>query len=729
MKIMGTMPPSISLAKAHERISQHWQNPVGELNIGGKRYRIIDNQVLRLNPHSGFSLFREGVGKIFSGKMFNFSIARNLTETLHAAQKTTSQELRSDIPNVLSNLFGAKPQTELPLGWKGKPLSGAPDLEGMRVAETDKFAEGESHISIIETKDNQRLVAKIERSIAEGHLFAELEAYKHIYKTAGKHPNLANVHGMAVVPYGNRKEEALLMDEVDGWRCSDTLRSLADSWKQGKINSEAYWGTIKFIAHRLLDVTNHLAKAGIVHNDIKPGNVVFDRASGEPVVIDLGLHSRSGEQPKGFTESFKAPELGVGNLGASEKSDVFLVVSTLLHGIEGFEKDPEIKPNQGLRSITSEPAHVMDENGYPIHRPGIAGVETAYTRFITDILGVSADSRPDSNEARLHEFLSDGTIDEESAKQILKDTLTGEMSPLSTDVRRITPKKLRELSDLLRTHLSSAATKQLDMGVVLSDLDTMLVTLDKAEREGGVDKDQLKSFNSLILKTYSVIEDYVKGREGDTKSSSAEVSPYHRSNFMLSIVEPSLQRIQKHLDQTHSFSDIGSLVRAHKHLETLLEVLVTLSPQGQPVSSETYSFLNRLAEAKVTLSQQLDTLQQQQESAKAQLSILINRSGSWADVARQSLQRFDSTRPVVKFGTEQYTAIHRQMMAAHAAITLQEVSEFTDDMRNFTADSIPLLIRLGRSSLIDEHLVEQREKLRELTTIAERLNRLEREWM
>ncbi|CQI36957.1 targeted effector protein kinase [Yersinia enterocolitica] len=233
----------------------------------------------------------------------------------------------------------------------------------------------------------------------------------------------------------------------------------------------------------------------------------------------------------------------------------------------------------------------------------------------------------------------------------------------------------------------------------------------------------------MILKTYSVIEDYVKGREGDTKSSSAEVSPYHRSNFMLSIVEPSLQRIQKHLDQTHSFSDIGSLVRAHKHLETLLEVLVTLSPQGQPVSSETYSFLNRLAEAKVTLSQQLDTLQQQQESAKAQLSILINRSGSWADVARQSLQRFDSTRPVVKFGTEQYTAIHRQMMAAHAAITLQEVSEFTDDMRNFTADSIPLLIRLGRSSLIDEHLVEQREKLRELTTIAERLNRLEREWM
>ncbi len=62
---MGTMPPSISLAKAHERISQHWQNPVGELNIGGKRYRIIDNQVLRLNPTVVFLSFEKGLVRSF----------------------------------------------------------------------------------------------------------------------------------------------------------------------------------------------------------------------------------------------------------------------------------------------------------------------------------------------------------------------------------------------------------------------------------------------------------------------------------------------------------------------------------------------------------------------------------------------------------------------------------------------------------------------------------------
>lgn len=38
-------------------------------------------------------------------------------------------------------------------------------------------------------------------------------------------------------------------------------------------------------------------------------------------------------------------EFGVGNLGVLEKSDVFFVVLIFLYGIEGFEKDLEIKFN------------------------------------------------------------------------------------------------------------------------------------------------------------------------------------------------------------------------------------------------------------------------------------------------------------------------------------------------------------------------------------------------
>ncbi|MBZ6066980.1 type III secretion system effector protein kinase AopO [Aeromonas schubertii] len=727
MKIIGTATPSITLSQAHERVANHGQHPVGELNIEGKRYRIVDNQVLRLNPHGGIARFREGVGKLFSGQAPDTSYARALTETLHAARKAAPKSPGGEAPQGIGGLFGLKPQTRLPLGWKGVPLPGAPSLEGMRVAETDKFAEGESHISIVETRDKQRLVAKIERSVAEGHLQGELEAYQHIYQSAGKHPNLGNVHGMAVVPYGSRKEEALLMDEVDGWRGSDTMRTLTDNWKQGKVSSEEYWGTVKFIAHRLLDVTGHLAKAGIVHNDIKPGNVVFDKHSGEPVVIDLGLHSRPGEQPKGFTDSFKAPELAVGSPSASEKSDVFLVVSTLLHGIEGFERDLERKPNQGL-SLTRGAAHGLDERGNPVHRPGVAGVETAYTRFVDQIIGAQAELRPDSAEARLHEFLSDGAIDEGRARQILKETLSGELAASPADARRVTPRKIRELSDTLRLHLSSASTRQLNVGMALSDLAAMSAVLDKAERQEFADQGQLKSFNSLILKGYGVIARYVKGELGESKTPQGEPSPQLRGNIMKSVAEPTLKQIQGQLAQRHGLVDIATLERSHHHLETLLTVLVPSSPQ-EKVSPEAYDFLNRVAEVKGSLGARLDDLKGQQQRAHGELSTLMRAATAWAGDARQALQRFDSIRPVVKFGSDQDTAVHRSMIAAHAATTLQEVAGFAGEMRHFAAAATPLLTQLGRSTLADEGLTFQREQLRELATVAERLTRLSQEWI
>lgn len=725
MNIIGTSTPSINLSLAHERVANHQHHPVGELNIEGKRYRIINNSVVRMNSSGGLARFREGIGKLFSGHRPNTSYAKALTVTLLAAQVKRSTGPTPQAPSAPVGLFALKPQTELPLGWKGEPLPGAPSLDGMTVAETDKFAEGESHISIIETRDKQRLVAKIERSIAEGHLQGELEAYQHIYNTAGKHPNLGNVHGVAVVPYGSRKEEALLMDEVDGWRSSDTLRTLNQRWKQGEISSEAYWGTIKFIAHRLLDVTQHLAKAGIVHNDIKPGNVVFDKHSGEPVVIDLGLHSRAGKAPKGFTESFMAPELGAGSRQASEKSDVFLVVATLLHGIEGFEKELEKKPNQGLSYSTTGAAHGIDEQGNPVHKPGMAGAQTAYTRFIETIITAPAERRPDSVAAKLDTFLSDGVIDEETAKQVLKDTLAAELATSPADVQRITPKKIRELSDSVREHLSSASIKRLKVRAALADLAAMSAVLEKAEHQDFAEPAKLKSFNSLILKACGVIANYGKGDHD--KGPSGELSPQLRHDIMTSIAEPYMTKLQEHLSERADLSSLAARERAHRYMGTLLEVLIPAPTQGA-ISSEAYDFLNRVAEVKSTLALHIESLKQQHESAHAQITTLMKGASAWSDKAGKALQRFDSIRPVVKFGSDQDTAVHRRMIAAHAATSLQEVAEFVDEMRRFVAEATPLLARLGHRPLPDEGMTAQREELREWVTIAGRLTRLEQEW-
>ncbi len=168
MKIIGTTTPSITLSQAHERAANHGQHPVGELNIEGKRYRIVDNQVLRLNPHGGIARFREG-GQALLGAGTGHLLCTRPHRDAPCRLQGGAKEPGGGAPGDRRPVW---PQAadHVAARLEGEPLPGAPSLEGMRVAETDKFAEGESHISIVETHDKQRLVAKIERSVAEGHL-------------------------------------------------------------------------------------------------------------------------------------------------------------------------------------------------------------------------------------------------------------------------------------------------------------------------------------------------------------------------------------------------------------------------------------------------------------------------------------------------------------------------------------------------------------------------------
>ena len=158
-----------------------------------------------------------------------------LIDSLKEAPDALARNEASD-ESELPNLFGLKPETDKPLGHWFERLPGAPSLDNLQTNYTDKYAEGESHISTFVTADGQHhLIGKIERSVAEGHLQAELNAYKDIYQKAGPHPNLGKVYGMAVVQYGQRKESAMIMEEVPGQRGSKTMDLLHKAWKENKI--------------------------------------------------------------------------------------------------------------------------------------------------------------------------------------------------------------------------------------------------------------------------------------------------------------------------------------------------------------------------------------------------------------------------------------------------------------------------------------------------------------
>ncbi|HHP0488732.1 TPA: protein kinase domain-containing protein [Vibrio harveyi] len=723
MKISAAQPTGMTEIQAHEFLRKNANKSAGELTVNGRTYQVTNNEVLRKNPSQGLARISEGITKIFQRQSPLRSTALALTATLKAVKQQASQNTTTP----LSNILGLKPEASLPLGWKGETPLGAPNLEGMKAVETDKFAEGESHISIMQTQDGQRLVAKIERSVAEGHLLQELEAYQHIYNTVGKHPNLGNVYGMAIVPYGSRKEEALLMDEVDGRRGSETFRSLTNDLKEGKISSEEYWGTIKFIALRLLDVTAHLSKAGISHNDIKPDNIVFDKKTGEPIVIDLGLHSRLGEKVKGFTEQFKAPELQAFSTSASEKSDVFLVASTLLHGIEGFKFGSERKPNQGLSLMSSVPRQV-DKEGNVTHKAGFYGVETAYTRFFNTVLNLDPQLRADATSAKQHEFLTDGIIDEKVAKQILTDSFAGQTVLASNRESPLRESHLQDAYDTLREHLTDSSTNQLRQYTAFSDLVTISTLLNKAESQDLSRSDKFCSLDNLLTKTNKVMVDYVKRNLANAGSKSGELSIKFQNSIVSQNTQSFLANIAKSLDMPSAFADIRILERDLQVTETMFSALLT-STEKTPTKAEVYSLLNQLAEVKKALSSRVNTLKLEQANTASGVVSLLDSSQEWFTQAKQTLQTFDKVTPRVKFGANESVQAHKQMISAHAAMALQDVSESIDKIKQFAHDARPLLITLGCRPLVHDSLTFQREKLREVATVAERLSRLEFEWI
>lgn len=50
-------------------------------------------------------------------------------------------------------------------------------------------------------------------------------------------------------------------------------------------------------------------RAGVVDDDVKPGNIAFKRRSGRVAHIDLDCARRTGEKPVGYTREYAAPEV------------------------------------------------------------------------------------------------------------------------------------------------------------------------------------------------------------------------------------------------------------------------------------------------------------------------------------------------------------------------------------------------------------------------------------
>lgn len=168
------------------------------------------------------------------------------------------------------------------------------------------------------------------------------------------HPNAVAVYD--VVDHGGRPW--LVMEYVEGQTLADEISH------DGRLSPQR----VSDIGAQLAGALARAHERGIVHRDIKPGNVLIDKA-GRPKISDFGIARGHGDEQLtqiGFitgTPGYLSPELARGG-DPLPASDVWALGATLYTAVEGQPPyEPRSNPIALLRAIAAERPRPMTYAG------------------------------------------------------------------------------------------------------------------------------------------------------------------------------------------------------------------------------------------------------------------------------------------------------------------------------------------------------------------------------
>jgi len=207
---------------------------------------------------------------------------------------------------------------------------------------------------------------------------------------------------------------------------------------------------MQFMMRETLKGLAQLEQQGVVHNDIRPDNLMVDKNTGDVKIIDFGVAVATGEKVRKFplqsgTASPDLAQTADRQLGGpvTPKHDDFAVGAMTYQAGEKQVFDynqPGVAPSipmintfasfappdqVAIRPADKDhPAFTKDAQGMATKEPGRSGATTSYTEFVNKLMDPDPTKRLSAAQALNEPFLTDSPIDDEAARKLISGLLS-----------------------------------------------------------------------------------------------------------------------------------------------------------------------------------------------------------------------------------------------------------------------------------------------------------------